>query len=666
MLNVAFASAPLKATLSSLITYNGPGSWKRNAFWDEYVVPLVRGGYTFHHPSPLRYRCRARLGLRPRLPAGSCKNTPSMNRPIRPTTHLPSQRATAQIFPFPPNDATFVLGLADADDREEIYRLRHEIYARELGQHAVNHTGALRDPLDAVNLYLTARRDGAIAGFVSITPPRAPSFSVDKYFARTALPFTFDDKLYEVRLLTVLQPHRGRELATLLMYATYRWVEAHGGTRIIGIGRREVMDLYQRVGLQPVGLSTLSGAVTYDLVLGDIASLRQYLTGFATLLSRLEAHTAWRLPFPFRQPAACFHGGAFFSAIGESFATLERRHDIINADVLDAWFPPAPGVTDTLQAHLPWLLRTSPPMDCAGLIETIAAARDVATENILPGAGSSDLIFRAFLHWLTAGSRVLILDPTYGEYAHVLENVIGCTVDRLPLDPADNFEVNPARLEAALAEGYELVALVNPNSPTGRHMLREALERVLRTTPLHTRVWVDETYVEYAGASESLEKFAAASENIIVCKSMSKAYALSGARAAYLCAGQHQLEALRTITPPWVIGLPAQVAAVRALQDPAYYATFYRETALLREKLAADLRALDWTVLPGIANFLLCLLPATGPNAATVVARCRTRGLFLRDASRMGARLGPRAIRIAVKDAATNGQMARIIRESCR
>ena len=269
-----------------------------------------------------------------------------MNQTIRPDT----PRRAAQIFPFPHAEVPFVLGLADADDREEIFRLRHEIYARELGQHAVNRAGSLRDRLDEVNIYLTARCGGEIAGFISLTPPRAPTFSVDKYFARTALPFAFDDKLYEVRLLTVLQPHRGRELATLLMYAAYRWVEAHGGTRIVGIGRREVMDLYRRVGLQPVGFSTQSGAVTYDLVVGTIAAMRDKSEEFSPVLARLEARTAWRLPFPFRRPAACFHGGAFFAAIGESFDTLERRHDIINADVLDAWFPPAPGVIDTLQA----------------------------------------------------------------------------------------------------------------------------------------------------------------------------------------------------------------------------------------------------------------------------------------------------------------------------
>ena len=580
-----------------------------------------------------------------------------MNR----TLSAKSPRA-AQVFPFPSTEVSFVLGVADAEDREEIFRLRHEIYARELGQHAVNGAGTLRDALDAVNTYLVARCGGEIAGFISLTPPRAPSFSIDKYFARAGLPFAFDDRLYEVRLLTVLQPHRGRELATLLMYGAYRWVEAHGGTRIVGIGRREVMDLYRRVGLEPAGLSTQSGAVTYDLVLGTIAELRRRAAEFSPLLARLEARTAWRLPFPFRQPASCFHGGAFFSAIGEKFDTLERRHDIINADVLDAWFPPAPGVIDTLAEHLPWLLRTSPPTDCAGLIETIAATRGVAPGNILPGAGSSDLIFRAFRHWLTADSHVLILDPTYGEYAHVLEKVIGCTVDRLALDRADGYAVNLARLRAALRLDYDLVALVNPNSPTGRHVPRAELEAVLRTAPWHTRIWVDETYVEYAGADQSLEKFAAASENVVVAKSMSKVYALSGVRVAYLCAGPHQLEALRAITPPWVVGLPAQVAAVRALQDPGYYAARYAETAALREEFAAGLRALGWDVLPGIANFLLCHLPAHGPDARTIVQACRARGLFLRDTVRMGAKPGPRVIRIAVKDAATNARMLDILR----
>jgi histidinol-phosphate/aromatic aminotransferase/cobyric acid decarboxylase-like protein/GNAT superfamily N-acetyltransferase len=571
--------------------------------------------------------------------------------------------ASLLALPLPParDTARVTLAVAAERDSETIARLRHEVYAHELGQHAVNGAGRLRDALDGHNIFLVARLAGEIAGFVSLTPPNRPAYSIDKYFPRASLPFTIDNRLYEVRLLTVLRPYRGRELATLLMYAAFRWVEAHGGTRIVAIGRREVVGLYARVGLRPLGFSTPSGAVTYELMLATVDELRARAAEFSPLLERLEERTDWQLPFSFRRPAPCFHGGAFFSAIGEKFDHLERSHHIINADVLDAWFPPAPGVLAALHEHLPWLLRTSPPTGCDGLVETIAHARGVAPANILPGAGSSDLIFRALRHWLTPKSHALILDPTYGEYAHVLEKVVGCTVDRLTLSREDGYAVDSARLAAALNDGYDLVVLVNPNSPTGRHLPRAELECLLRRLPPRTRVWVDETYVEYAGPGESLEPFAAQSENVIVCKSMSKVYALSGVRAAYLCAGPHQLEALRAITPPWAVSLPAQVAAVRALEDPAYYAARYTETAMLRESLAAGLRAFGWDVLPGIANFLLCHLPASGPDAETVLQRARPHGLFVRNAATMSPRLGSRTLRLAVKDAATNQRMLEIL-----
>jgi len=554
-----------------------------------------------------------------------------------------------------------VLTLASERDRELIYRLRHAVYAEELGQHRPNSTGALSDPLDTANIYLVAQMAGALAGFVSITPPGPIGYSIDKYVAREVLPFACDDRLYEVRLLTVLKPYRGSDLATLLMYAAFRWVEAHGGTRLVAIGRREVTEMYVRCGLEPMGRSVQSGAVTYDFLQATTSALRERLGSFGGLLDRLEGKTDWQLNFPFRKPAACFHGGAFFDAVGSRFDSLERRHQIINADVLDAWFPPSPKVLEVLQEHLPWLLRTSPPTGCEGLIEAIAEARGVGAENILPGGGSSDLIFRALRTWLKPASHALILDPTYGEYAHVLERVIGCTVDRLTLARKNHYQIDLARLEAALADNYDLVVLVNPNSPTGRHIPRSELEAVLRRAPGRTRVWVDETYVEYAGAGQSLESFAARSENIIVCKSMSKVYALSGARVAYLCAGPHQLEELRAITPPWVLGLPSQVAAVRALQDPDYYATRYAETHELRQQLADGLRPFDWETIPGIANFILAHLPEDGPDAAAIVEQCRERGLFLRNAGAMGSQLGTHTVRLAVKNPATNRRMLETI-----
>jgi len=123
---------------------------------------------------------------------------------------------------------------------------------------------------------------------------------------------------------------------------------------------------------------------------------------------------------------------------------------------------------------------------------------------------------------------------------------------------------------------------------------------------------------------QSLEKFAAKSKNVVVCKSMSKVYALSGVRAAYLCGPAEILEELRAITPPWAVSLSAQLAAVAALHDPDYYAARYAETNRLREELADQLSRFDgWEVLPGLANFILCHLPDDGPDAATLVKYCR-------------------------------------------
>ncbi|HZI87851.1 MAG TPA: aminotransferase class I/II-fold pyridoxal phosphate-dependent enzyme, partial [Pyrinomonadaceae bacterium] len=164
------------------------------------------------------------------------------------------------------------------------------------------------------------------------------------------------------------------------------------------------------------------------------------------------------------------------------------------------------------------------------------------------------------------------------------------------------------------------------------------------------------------GTNQSLETFAVGKENVVVCKSMSKVYALSGARVAYLCAGHRLIKELRALTPPWAVSLLGQVAAVAALQDQEYYVQRYEETHVLRTQLADGLKALsNLEIVPSVANFLLCHLPENGVDAATVVDRCRPHRLFLRDAKVMGTQLGNHALRIAVKDEATNNRMLKIL-----
>ena len=124
----------------------------------------------------------------------------------------------------------------------------------------------------------------------------------------------------------------------------------------------------------------------------------------------------------------------------------------------------------TLKDHLPWLISTSPPTASEGLREAIARFRGVGADNILPGAGSSDLIYLAYRQWLKKKSRVLILDPSYGEYVHILENVIHCSVHRLFLERHHDYEVDLGQLKTRARMGYDLVVLINPNNPTGRHI----------------------------------------------------------------------------------------------------------------------------------------------------------------------------------------------------
>ena len=557
--------------------------------------------------------------------------------------------------------------LGQERDRPAIYRIRHDVYAKELGQHQLQGSGTLHDLLDDFNHYIVAEIGGELAGFISITPPGFGRYSIDKYIARDDVPLDFDETLYEMRILTVAGERRRGRIALVLMYAAFRWIEEQGGQQIVSIGRREVLNIYLRLGMKPLGQSIQSGAVTFELLAANIQDLRSTAEARHQDLIRLQAQIDWDLDIPFLKAPGCFHGGAFFEAIGTDFRTLERKNTIISADVLDAWFPPSPDVLETLSRHLDWALRTSPPTHAEGLCAAIAHARGVAFENVLPGAGSSDLIYLAFRHWLTPRSRALILDPTYGEYAHILERVIACRVDRIALRREEGYRVDLSALKSKLAAGYDLAVIVNPNSPTGRHVPRAEMEHLLAALPGKTRVWIDETYIDYVGTGQSLERYAARNKQVVVCKSMSKVYALSGARAAYLCAAPAVISELRALTPPWAVSLPAQIAAVRALEDAPYYADKYRETHRLREKLVAGLRRIGIEeIVHGKANFIMFHLSSEHPEAQEVVLKCREQGVFLRDLASMGQNLGSRAIRIAVKDELSNLKVLSALKQAIK
>ncbi|MFJ4832903.1 aminotransferase class I/II-fold pyridoxal phosphate-dependent enzyme [Streptomyces sp. NPDC088747] len=558
---------------------------------------------------------------------------------------------------------------ATPEDLDWIHELRHRVYARELGQHAPDPAGRLRDGLDGDNVYLVAARGAARIGFVSLTPPWLGRYGLDKYLTRDELPLLTEEDLFEVRVLTVEPRWRSTAAAPLLMYAALRWIAARGGRRVVAMGRTDLLTMYLAAGLRPVGRTVHSGALTFEVLTGGVAELtRLTMDRFRTTLARLGSEVDWRLDMPFApRPDGCEHGGASFTAIGTDFRGLHRRHQIVAADVLDAWFPPAPGVRAALAEDPAWYARTSPPTGAEGLVAEIAAVRRLPVETVTVGAGSSDLIFRAFGHWLTPESRVLLTDPGYGEYAHVTERVIGCRVDRLRLRREEGWRIDPGRLAAAVGSGrYDLVVVINPNNPTGRHAPAAELRALIGAAPARTRWWIDEAYLGYVDPAESLAGLAATDPRVVVCTSLSKMYALSGMRAAYLVAEPDTAAGLRRRTPPWPVSLPAQLAAVAALRDPVYYADRWLRTHTLRGQLAAGLAGLDEEVVveESVANFLSVTLPADGPSAARLVNECRRRDVHLRDLSPLSTQYRGRTVRIAVRDTAENERVVAACQEA--
>jgi hypothetical protein len=228
-----------------------------------------------------------------------------------------------------------VVRQAIREERSAICRMRHEVFARELGQYDLRPDGFLTDALDAFNVYLVVFDGKGVIGFISVTPPGHGAYSVDKYLPRNQLPFPVDDRLYEVRVLTIPKTSRRWILALTLMYASFRWVESHGGTRIMAMGRHEVLSMYHRVGLKNAGPTLHAGAVTYHLLQATMPDIHEALHGIRELLYRVEAEVEWQLGFPYRTPITSIHGGPFAAIVGEKVETREPRGKTINTQVLD-------------------------------------------------------------------------------------------------------------------------------------------------------------------------------------------------------------------------------------------------------------------------------------------------------------------------------------------
>ena len=537
---------------------------------------------------------------------------------------------------------------------DQISALRHEVYASELQQYQVNSEQQLEDP---GHHFIACMVGGKLAGYISLNPPNTQPFRVSKYFSQETLDETLYSKCgerlsstYEVRALTVSPESRGKQISAQLMAYALKFVLQVEGTDIVAMGHANVVELYKKIGMTVFE--------QHGIQYGETLYYPMYLDPQIARTMNAEKISEFE-----EDEDVCYHGGKSWDTSKFDFGI---RDTLVVADVLDSPFPPCPEALHVLREQLERCCQESPPTQCEELIETIAETRGVQSKHVAVSSGSSSLMFSFLPQLLTSTSKVLVLSPMYGEYSHILTHVIGCEMTNFVLHKENGFEIDADEL-IRQARQHDAVILVNPNSPTGVYCskMSKIVHQIQDESNSPTRckmIWVDETYIDYIPEAQSLESLVDTNPSLIVCKSMSKCYALSGLRVAY--AVSQKVTELRRFIPPWAVSLPGQLAAVAALKNPAYYNEQYEIIHQQRTVLSDKLREQNFTVLPGVANFILTFLPEeTQHTSSTFIEACKQKGVFIRDAQNMGVTLGNNSVRFAIRSSGENERIIECVKE---
>lgn len=266
----------------------------------------------------------------------------------------------------------------------------------------------------------------------------------------------------------------------------------------------------------------------------------------------------------------------------------------------------------------------------AELIDHLAALYGVAPEQVLAGRGSDegiDLVVRAFCR--AGQDSVMICPPTFGMYK-VSARIQGAGVVEVPLLKERDFALDAEAVVAAWHKDIKIVFICSPNNPTGGSVDRKAVEFVCDRLTNKALVVVDEAYIEFA-RSESITNQLERFSNLVVLRTLSKAYALAGARCGALIAHPDIVSLLARVITPY--SLPTQtIESVLKFTDHAHQSDAKQRIHTVleeRERLADRLRNSPSIrrVWPSDSNFVLveCIDPDQVLRAATSV------GLIIRD-----------------------------------
>ncbi|MDT8068914.1 MAG: histidinol-phosphate transaminase [Terriglobia bacterium] len=283
-------------------------------------------------------------------------------------------------------------------------------------------------------------------------------------------------------------------------------------------------------------------------------------------------------------------------------------------------------------------------------VEAIAAEfLGLNRDQVLLTNGVDEAIHLVCETYLEPGDESLIVVPTFSMY-EIYARATGADV--FAICAAKDFEFPTAAALTSISGKTRLIAIANPNNPTGKVVSRERLIDVIEEAP-NAAVLIDEAYFEFYG--QTLMDLIGKYDNLFIARTFSKAYGLAGFRVGVLAGSATQMKLVRRVSSPYNVNGVALACLPEALADREYVAGYSAEVRAGRRRLENELEQLGIQYWPSQANFVLARF---GKFRKPFIEAMRAQGILVRDRNSDPGCEG--CVRITV---GTNDQTNRLLRE---
>jgi len=278
-----------------------------------------------------------------------------------------------------------------------------------------------------------------------------------------------------------------------------------------------------------------------------------------------------------------------------------KMPDLLKLNTNENCFAPSPKVGEALKSLDFELLRRYPDPDADKLCSLVAAKNQCDRNMVIAGNGSDDLLTMIFRAFTSPDKAMACLEPSYSLYP-VLAAMQKANVIRIALNEND-FSLPGDLLQQAQAAN--LLIITRPNAPTGNSFPLPEMKKIAEA--FHGVVLFDEAYADFA--DDNCMELAKTLPNVIVSRTFSKSYSLAGIRMAYAVAHPAIIDGLRKLKDSYNTDRIAQEIACTAYSDESYMRENCHKIRSERQRLAQELTARGFRVIPSHANFLFAAPP---------------------------------------------------------